>query len=139
MTQLCKLCRIEKYLWQSNRHAFKYYISRVIVYCIVCDVKIIFLHFFQTFLFLHRLHIYNVYGELPDNVIHRDDVESSNPYRLVSVQSIVSLRRLPIREFSSPHVLCRYSLSQLWSVEMSFIQVEIIFFRFSTFSYLLLL
>jgi hypothetical protein len=35
------------------------------------------------------------------HVIHRDDVESSksNPYRLVSVQCIVSLRRLPIRVF----------------------------------------
>jgi Baculovirus FP protein len=31
------LCRIEKYSWQSNRHAFKYNISRVIVYCIVCN------------------------------------------------------------------------------------------------------
>jgi hypothetical protein len=51
----------------------------IIVYCIVCDVKIIFFqYFFLTFLLLHRLHIGNVmwksialphrhvYRELPD-------------------------------------------------------------------------
>jgi hypothetical protein len=35
------------------------------------------------------------------NGIHRGDVESSNPYRLVSVQNIVSLRRLPIKVHKS--------------------------------------
>jgi hypothetical protein len=30
--------------------------------------------------------------------VYRDDVEPSNPYRLVAVQSIVCLRRLPIRD-----------------------------------------
>jgi type VI protein secretion system component VasA len=51
--------------------------------------------------FPHR----HVFEELPDvptgayvNFIHRDDAESPNPHRHVSVQSIVSQRRLPYRE-----------------------------------------
>jgi hypothetical protein len=58
---LFKLCRIEKYSWQRNWYTFQYYILRVIVYCIVCDVNIIFLKFF-FWQFLHRLHIYIIYN-----------------------------------------------------------------------------
>jgi hypothetical protein len=104
---------------QSNRPAFKinlyfkYYVARVFVYCIVCDVNIIFLQFFICH-FFSCIALWRVTWHANVNVIQRDDVESSSPYRLVSIQSKVSLRRLPIRVFESSfsHDLTRFAFFQ---------------------------